>query len=223
MSAIGPTLVGLLRIVDYCRLMRVGALWILMSAWLIASCTGRAEAVRAAQPHVESFGEMRKRALGLLELRYDVQRKRLLAAAIKGDEEALPPNLKPILAHMRAEGIRITDAQVDEGEAMFWRLLDYGFSEDPNVLQGEIVFLQNDGTTSRFRYPRDRELPAGVTWYGLREHRTFAGLTSCETDEGSEDCVLLQLRPRDYSGSAGLTVAYRRTPIEVPGKPAEGR
>ncbi len=198
-------------------------IWVLVGALLLGSCTGRAEAVRAAQPHVESFGEMRKRALGLLELRYDVQRKRLLVAAMNGDDDALPTNLEPVLQRMRAEGIRITDAQLEEGDAMFWRLLDYGFSEDPNVLQGEIVFLEKDGTTSRFRYPRERELPAGVKWYGLREQRTFAGLASCETDDGSEECVLLQLRPRDYSGSAGLTVAYRRTPVEVPEEPAKGR
>jgi hypothetical protein len=198
--------------------MRRGFGWILLSAWLLillAGCTGRAEAVRAAQPYIEDFGELRLRALSLLELRSDVQRQRLLAKAMKGDEESLPDNLKPLLARMRAERVVVTDKQLEHGEALFWRMLDYGFSENPNVLQAEIVFLEKDGSTSTFRHPRERELPVGLKWYGLRQHRTFTGLTQCVTDEGSEPCVLLQLRPRDYSGSAGLTVAYRRTPLEV--------
>jgi len=200
--------------------MRRGFGWVLVSACLLAllaSCTGRAEAVRAAQPYIESFGSLRLRALSLLELRSDVQRRRLLAEAMNGDEDSLPDNLKPLLEKMRAERAEVTEEQLEHGEALFWRMLDYTFSEDPNVLQAEIVYLEKDGSTSAFRHPRERELPVGLKWYGLRQHRTFAGLTNCVTDDGSEPCVLLQLRPRDYSGSAGLTVAYRRTPLEVTG------
>jgi len=200
--------------------MRPGFGWVLLSAWLLvllAGCTGRAEAVRAAQPYVEDFSDLRLRALSLLELRSDVQRKRLLAKAMKGDEESLPDNLKPLLQQMRSEGAEVTDKQLEHGEALFWRMLGYTFSENPNVLQAEIVFLEKDGSASAMRYPRELELPVGVKWYGLRQPRTFAGLTRCVTDDGSEPCVLLQLRPRDYSGSAGLTVAYRRTPLEVTG------
>lgn len=206
--------------------MRPGFGWVLLSAWLLvllAGCTGRAEAVRAAQPYVEDFSDLRLRALNLLELRSDVQRKRLLAKAMKGDEESLPDNLKPLLQQMRSEGAEVTDKQLEHGEALFWRMLDYTFSENPNVLQAEIVFLEKDGSISSFRHPRERELPVGLKWYGLREHRTFAGLTNCVTDDGSEPCVLLQLRPRDYSGSAGLTVAYRRTALEVTGDEASAR
>jgi hypothetical protein len=206
--------------------MRPGFGWVLLSAWLLvllAGCTGRAEAVRAAQPYVEDFSDLRLRALNLLELRSDVQRKRLLAKAMKGDEESLPDNLKPLLQQMRSEGAEVTDKQLEHGEALFWRMLGYTFSENPNVLQAEIVFLEKDGSISSFRHPRERELPVGLKWYGLREHRTFAGLTNCVTDDGSEPCVLLQLRPRDYSGSAGLTVAYRRTALEVTGDEASAR
>lgn len=206
--------------------MRRGFGWVLVSAWLlvlVASCTGRAEAVRAAQPYVEDFGDLRLRALTLLELRSDIQRRRLLAKAMKGDEDSLPDNLKPLLQQMRSEGAEVTDKQLEHGEALFWRMLDYTFSENPNVLQAEIVFLEKDGSVSSFRHPRERELPVGLKWYGLRQHRTFAGLTNCMTDDGSEPCVLLQLRPRDYSGSAGLTVAYRRTPLEVTGDEASVR
>ncbi|UCF48422.1 MAG: hypothetical protein JSU89_14870 [Myxococcales bacterium] len=206
--------------------MRRGFGWVLVSAWLlvlVASCTGRAEAVRAAQPYVEDFGDLRLRALTLLELRSDIQRRRLLAKAMNGDEESLPDNLKPLLQQMRSEGAEVTDKQLEHGEALFWRMLDYTFSENPNVLQAEIVFLEKDGSVSSFRHPRERELPVGLKWYGLRQHRTFAGLTNCMTDDGSEPCVLLQLRPRDYSGSAGLTVAYRRTPLEVTGDEASVR
>jgi hypothetical protein len=180
-------------------------------------CTAKAEAVRAAQPYIESFGDLRLRALSLLELRSDVQRQRLLVAAMKGDEESLPDNLKPLLKRMRGERVEVTDKQLAHGEALFWRMLDYAFSENPNVLQAEIVLLEEDGSASTMRHPRERELPVGLKWYGLRQQRTFAGLTNCVTDDGSEPCVLLQLRPRDYSGSAGLTVAYRRTPLEVTG------
>jgi len=191
---------------------------------LLASCTGKAEATRAAQPYVEDFGDMRVRALSLLELRSEVGRQRLLAEAMKnGEEESLPANLRPLVARIRAERVEITDARIEQGEALFWQMLDHAFSENPNVLQGEIVFLEDDGSVSRFRHPREREVPAGVKWYGLRQQRTFTGLTNCMTDGGSEPCVLLQLRPRDYAGSAGLTVAYRRTPIEVTGDPDSDR
>lgn len=184
---------------------------------LLAGCAGKVEAVRAAQPYIENFGDLRLRALNLLELRSDVQRQRLLLAAIKGNEDALPDTLKPLLERVRAQRADITEERLEEGEALFWRMLDYAFSENPNVLQAEIVFLEKDGSASTMRYPRERELPVGLKWYGLRQPRTFAGLTNCVTDEGSEPCVLLQLRPRDYPGSAGLTVAYRRTPLEVTG------
>jgi hypothetical protein len=206
--------------------MRRGFGWVLLSACFLvplASCTGRAEAVRAAQPYVENFGDLRLRALSLLELRADVQRHRLLAKAMRGDDESLPDNLKPLLERMRAERAEVTDKQLEHGEVLFWRMLDYAFAENPNVLQAEIVFLEKEGSVSLLRHPRERELPVGVKWYGLRQHRTFAGLTNCVTDEGSEPCVLLQLRPRDYSGSAGLTVAYRRTPLEVTGDSESGR
>ena len=203
---------------------------VLLSAWLLvlvmfsASCTGKSEAVRAAQPYIENFSDLRVRALSLLELRSDVQRQRLLAEAMKnGDEESLPANLKPLIDRMRADRIEINDERLEHGEKLFWRMLDYAFSENPNVLQGEIVFLEKDGSVSSFRHPREREVPAGVKWYGLRQQRTFTGLTNCVTDDGSEPCVVLQLRPRDYPGSAGLTVAYRRTPVEVTDDPESDR
>jgi|GEM_PF-1546395 len=197
-----------------------------LSIWLpvlLAGCTARAEAVRAAQPYIKDFGELRSRGLKLLELRFDVERRRLLAKALQADAGAVPDNLRPILERMRAERVQISDQELEHGEALFWRMLDYAFSDNPNVLQAEIVLLDKDGSVSRFRYPRERELPAGVKWYGLREPRVFTGLADCVTDEGSEACVLLQLRPRDYVGSAGLTVAYRRTPLEVKDDGQSGR
>lgn len=189
------------------------SLGLLLLGAFLASCTGKAEAVRAAQPYLERFDELRNRALSLLELRADVQRKRVLVEAAHGNEDSLPENLRPVFERMRAQGVQITQEQLQQGEDLFWRMLDYSFSDDPNILQAEIVFLEKDGTVSTFRHPRDRELPAGVRWYGLRQQRTFTGLASCWTEDGSEPCVLLQLRPRDYPGSAGLTVAFRRTPI----------
>ena len=189
--------------------------WLLLVQALLGGCTGRADAVRAAQPYVEHFGELRSRALKLLELRTDVARKRMLVSAMNGDERTLPENLKPLLERLRRSGTVITEEQLERGEEMFWRMFDLAFSQDPNVLQAEILFIERDGSVSSLRYPRDRDVPVGVDWHGLRQHRTFAGLTSCRTDEGSEPCVMLQLRPRSHPGSAGLTVAYRRTPLEV--------
>jgi hypothetical protein len=186
--------------------------WLVLSVFVLASCTGRQEAVRAAQPHLEAFSEMRVRALDLLELRADVERKKLLLEASEGDPEALPDNLKPLLEQMRLHNVQLTAAELEKGEALFWRMLDQAFSDDPDVMQAEIVFLEKGGAISTFRSPRDREVPAGVKWFGLREQRTFAGLGTCVTDEGSEPCVLIQRRPRDYAGSAGLTVAFRRAP-----------
>ena len=59
--------------------MRSGFGWVLVSAWLLmfqallGGCTGRAEVVRAVQPYVESFADLRSRTQKLLELRLDVE------------------------------------------------------------------------------------------------------------------------------------------------------
>lgn len=155
---------------------------------------------------------MRGRALELLELRSDIERKKLLRAASEGDPASAPENLKPLLEQMRAQNVKLTQAELDRGQALFWRLLDQAFSSHPDVMQAEIVFIEKDGTISRFRSPRDREVPAGVKWFGLREQRTFSAVARCVTADGSEPCVVIQRRPRDYAGSAGLTVAFRRSP-----------
>lgn len=186
--------------------------WLLVCIGLCSGCTGKAEAVRAARPHVDTFRDLRGRALDLLELRASVERKKLLLAASQGDEDQLPENLRPVLDQMRAQGVELTQAQLDQGEAIFWRMLDRAFSESPDVLQAEIVLLEKGGAVSAFRYPREREVPAGLRWYGMREQRTFAAVGRCLTEDGSEPCVLLQRRPRDYAGSAGLTVAFRQAP-----------
>ena len=188
------------------------SLSLLLCVVSLGGCTERAEAVRAAEPHVETFARLRTRALALLELRADVERKKLLYAAMHDEDATIPENLEPLVRQMESQNVEITAEELERGEALFWSMLDRAFSEDPDVMQGEIVFLEKDGTISAFRHPRDREVPAGVKWYGLRQQRTFAGLASCVTDDGSAPCVLVQLRPREYSGSAGLTVAFRRAP-----------
>jgi hypothetical protein len=192
--------------------MRRRAGWLLLSVFALASCTGRQEAVRAAQEHLEAFSGMRVRALKLLELRADVERKKLLLRASEADPESAPDNLKPLLEQMRVQHVQLTAEELEKGEALFWRMLDRAFSDHPDVMQAEIVLLEKGGAISAFRSPRDREVPAGVKWFALREERTFAGLASCVTEDGSEPCVLIQRRPRDYAGSAGLTVAFRRAP-----------
>lgn len=155
---------------------------------------------------------MRIRALELLELRADVERKKILLEASRGDPESAPENLQPLLERMQEENVELTAEQLEKGEALFWRKLDRTFAEHPEVLQAEIVFLEKDGTVSRFRSPREGDVPAGIKWFGLRQQRTFAGLGRCVTEDGSEPCLLIQLRPREYPGSAGLTVAFRQAP-----------
>jgi hypothetical protein len=159
---------------------------------------------------VRQLGWLLVGAVALVELRADVEQKKLLFAATHGKPEVLPENLEPVLAQMQAQNVEIGQPELEEAEALFWRKLDGAFSADPEVLQAEIVFVEKDGAISRFRTPREREVPAGVKWYGLRAQRTFSGLANCVTEDGSEPCVLVQLRPRDYAGSAGLTVAFRR-------------
>ena len=192
--------------------MRRGLACVLLGASLIGGCSGKSSCTSAATPYLDEFEELRRRALSLLELRTGVERRRLLLRALEGDEESLPPNLKPVFERMRQERVTLTVKEVAEGEASFWRMLDFAFSESENVLQGEIVFIEKDESTTVFRYPRKREVPAGLRWHGLRQHRTFCAVADCLVDDGIEPCVLIQLRPRDYPGSAGLTVGFKRNP-----------
>lgn len=192
--------------------MRRGFACLLLGASFLVGCGGRAECANAAAPHLEEFGKLKLRALKLLEFRADVERRRALVKALNGDEESLPPNLKPRLERMREEGVTITAKEVAQGEASFWRMLDFTFSANENILQGEVVFIEQDESTTVFRYPRKRETPAGLRWHGLRQNRTFCAVADCLVETGAEPCVLVQLRPRDYSGSGGITVGFKREP-----------
>ncbi|MFW2387397.1 MAG: hypothetical protein ACN4G0_03620, partial [Polyangiales bacterium] len=151
----------------------------------------------------------------LLELRTATAENRLFLAAMNADEDSLPQRLKPRLERMRETGEVFSEEKLAKDEERFWWFFDLAFAENPNVLEAELLYIEEDGSTSSLRYPRDAELPVGVTWYGLRQSRSFAGLANCATEEGSEPCVLLQRRSRPYPRNAALTVAYRRTPVEV--------
>lgn len=190
--------------------MRKVAVGLLCCVLVSFGCTDKREAVRAAEPHLESFSKLRLRALELLELRADIERKKLLLYALEHPEEPVPDNLEPVLERMKTQHIELDRAEIERGEQIFAQMLGTAFLDDPAILQAEIVFLESNGEVSRFAHPADAELPAGVQWYGLRQQRTFAGVARCLLVEGSEPCVLVQLRPRDYPGSAGLTVAFRR-------------
>jgi hypothetical protein len=190
--------------------MRNVAVGLVCCILMLSGCTGKREAVRAAQPHLESFSKLRLRALELLELRADIERKRLLLHAVENPEDPVPDNLQPVLEQMRSQNVDLEAEDIEHGEQLFAQMLQTAFLDDPEVLQAEIVFVEGNGEVSRFPHPEDSELPAGVQWYGLRQQRTFAGLARCLGDDGSEPCVLIQLRSREYPGSAGLTVAFRR-------------
>jgi hypothetical protein len=183
---------------------------LLLCALLGSACTAKREAVQAAEPHLDSFSTLRLRALELLEFRSDLERKKLLLHAIEHPDDPVPDNLEPVLQQMRDQRATIEADEVEERERVFHSMLRAAFLDDPAILQAEIVFLESNGQVSRFPYPEDAELPVGVRWHGLRQQRTFAGLDRCLTETGSEPCVLIQLRPREYPGSAGLTVAFRR-------------
>jgi len=190
--------------------MRRLAVGLLCCVAVTLGCTGKREAVRAAQPHLESFSKLRLRALELLELRSDIERKKLLLQAVEHPDEPLPENLQPVFEQMQDQHIELEAADIERGEQLFSTMLRTAFADDPEILQGEIVLLEDNGEVSRFSHPSDSKVPAGVDWHGLRQQRTFAGLARCVTEGGSEPCVVIQLRPRDYPGSAGLTVAFRR-------------
>lgn len=190
--------------------MRRGFACVLLGASLLLGCGRKANCASAAAPYLDEFGTLKLHTQDLLELRADVERRRALLKALEGDEGSLAPNLKPQLERMREEGVTITAKEVAEGEASFWRLLDFTFSRNESILQGEVVFLERDESTTVFRYPRKREIPAGLRWHGLRQNRTFCALADCLVDTGAEPCVLVQLRPRDYPGSAGITVGFKR-------------
>ncbi|MCZ6805753.1 MAG: hypothetical protein O7F08_02270, partial [Deltaproteobacteria bacterium] len=74
---------------------------VLLGAAALLGCSERSNCSSAAAPYLDHFGKLKLRALSLLELRTDVKRRRLLAKALEGDEESLPPNLKPIFERMR--------------------------------------------------------------------------------------------------------------------------
>lgn len=193
--------------------MRALVVGLLCFAVISAGCTGRSDCTRAADPYLDRFKEMKLRALKLLELRSSNQRQRMLARALRDDDPAsLPPALKPEFVRMKQASVDLTEEDIEESEASFWRLFDLMFAEDDDVLQGEIVFVEADGSVTSFRHPRDREVPAGLRWHGLRQARTFCAFGDCLVESGTEPCLLMQIRPRDYRGSAGLTVGFSREP-----------
>ncbi len=188
------------------------ALVFALGAMLLIGCRADSNCAGAAEPYLDQFGEFKLRALDLLELRTDIERRRKLAKALAGDEESLPASLKPTLERMREQNVTFTDAELAEGEATFWQMLDLAFSKTEDLLQAEISFIESDESTTVFRYPRGREVPAGARWKGLRQQRTFCAFADCLVEDGSEPCLLVQFRSRSYPGSAGLTVGFRRTP-----------
>lgn len=193
--------------------MRVSLVSLLCAASIVAGCTGRSDCTRQAEPYLERFREMKLRALKVLELRAANEQRRLLAQALRDDDAtSLPANLKPMFTQMKEERVAFTDKDLAESDATFWHLVDLMFAESDDVLQGEIVFVEADESTTRFQYPRGRDVPAGLRWQGLRQARTFCAVGDCLVESGTESCLLIQIRPRDYRGSAGVTVGFTREP-----------
>ena len=77
---------------------------------------------------------------------------------------------------------------------------------------GEIVIRGENDSLVTLRSHKEQSLPVSAGWKGLRPQRTFAAVADCKVGENSIPCVMIQLRPRPHSGSAGLTVAFRRDP-----------
>lgn len=193
--------------------MRMGLGIALLGASVLLGCSARSSCTSAAEPYMERFQTFKHRTAKLLELRRENQHRKLLAKALAaGDDSSLPDGLKPLFRNLQTENATVTEAEIKHAEGSFWSLFDLMFRQDPDVLQGEVVLLGRDDSVSAFRYPREREVPAGLRWHGLRQSRTFCALGSCLVETGAEPCVLIQLRPRDYGGSAGLTVGFKREP-----------
>ncbi|MEM7137763.1 MAG: hypothetical protein AAF500_14360 [Myxococcota bacterium] len=188
------------------------AFLLLVTSWTLG-CSDRAACSNEASSYIDRFDEYKRRTIKLLELRERNHRRKLLADALKvGNAESLPPALRPTFNQMQREDRTFTERELTNDEASFWRLFNLMFSQDPDVLQGEIIFIERDESMSAYRYPSEREVPAGLRWHGMRQNRTFCAVADCLIDTGTEPCVLIQLRPRDYGGSAGLTVGFKRTP-----------
>ena len=206
------TLVGVVGGVDYCMDMPRAAVSIVLATWMLCGCSDRADCVRAAAPHLQQFEELKRRSHKLIEFRTDLEQRRAIAKAFAGDEHSLPTRLRPLFDRMRQERAVVTDKEVAQREASFWRMFDVAFIDTDRVLQAELAYVEEDESITAFRHPREREVPAGLRWHGLRQPRTFCALAECLVEDGTESCVLVQLRPRGYAGSAGLTVGFEREP-----------
>ena len=192
--------------------MQRAAVSIVFAACVLFGCSDRAGCTRAAAPHLQQFEELKRRSQKLIEFRSDLEQRRAIAKAFAGDEDSLPIGLQPLFNRMRQERAVVTEKEVAEREASFWRMFDAAFIDTEDVLQAELARVEEDGSITAFRHPREREVPAGLRWHGLRQPRTFCALAECLVEDGTESCVLVQIRPRGYAGSAGLTVGFEREP-----------
>lgn len=120
-----------------------------------------------------------------------------------------PAGLEAELKELQEGRISLRQTNIDRAQEEFRRRFEEIFATSKGVLQAQLVFF-HERRSSTYLYPEDTPFPVAGRWHGLRQPRTFCALADCNMDGQSAPCVVLQLRPYEHPGSAGLTVAFAR-------------
>ena len=158
---------------------------------------------------METFGRLRGETRRLIQARAQTAFKRDVLNARNRDESTLSPRLREALERLRATGAELEAEDIDREDAALRDRVDRVFKAYGDVLVTEILIVEPERTVT-LQYPENTPLPIVTKWVGLREHRLYCGLANCTVGETSQPCALIQLRPREHAGSAGLTVGFRR-------------
>ena len=182
--------------------------WAVLVLGIVSGCTGNSEPVREAQARMQTFNQLRAETRRLFETRAQVELKRQLFNVRNQDDDALPPALRQARSLMRAKGVELNAEDIERDEAALRQRIDEVFGAHEGVLLGEIVIIDPDQTVT-LQYPQNVSPPVVAKWAGLREQRMFCAIAECRAGDARQPCVVIQLRPRGYPGSAGLTVGFR--------------
>ena len=117
--------------------------------------------------------------------------------------------MREALRRLEATGAELTAEDIEREEAALADRVERVFKEIADVLVAEILIVEPERTVT-LQYPENTPLPIVTKWVGLREHRLYCGQADCAVGQASQPCTLIQLRPREHAGSAGLTVGFRR-------------
>ena len=183
--------------------------WAVLGLCVVWSCSGESETVRECQTQMKVFDRLRGETRRLIQARAQTVFKREVLNARGRDESTLSPRIREALETLRARGAELKAEDVDREEAALGDRVDRVFKAEGDVLVAEILIVEPERTVT-LQYPENTPLPVVMKWAGLREHRLYCGLADCQVGQASQPCALIQLRPREHAGSAGLTVGFRR-------------